>query len=134
MNTPTKKQTLFASAFAAIVAGLCCFSPVVIVLFGFGSVAFAGSLADTLYGEYRWYFRAAGILLIFAAFAYWYFKASRNCTLDEKRRLRQKYLNSFLISTTLFVLFYTIWLYGIVEIIGVNLGIWELPIWFGGEG
>lgn len=38
-------------------ASLCCLSSVVIVALGLGSVSFATSLADNLYGDYRWYFR-----------------------------------------------------------------------------
>lgn len=130
-QTSQTKKAIALSSTSAFIAGLCCFSPVVIVLLGLGSAAFAGSLADTLYGDYKWYFRSAGILLIASAIYYWYVTESQGCTLDQKKRLRQKYLNLFLISTFTFIIFYIIWLYGIVELIGIRLNIWETPFWFG---
>lgn len=124
LSNSDKKGTLIISSISAFIAGLCCFSPIVIVLFGLGSVSFASSLADTLYGEYKWYFRGAGLLFLAAAYMYWYFRRTRGCTLDEKRRQRNKMLNMFLISTIAFILFYIVWLYGIVDLIGIPLGLW----------
>lgn len=124
---PSVKTGILFSSIGAVVAGLCCFSPVVIVLFGLGSVGFASSLADTLYGDYKWYFRLGGFALMAVAFAYWYWNRSRGCSLDEKARLRKKMLNIFLVSSVSFVLIYIVWLYVIVELLGVQLGIWELP-------
>jgi len=53
------KQKSFLKKFvpaAAVIAGLCCFTPVILVFFGLSTVAFASSLSDTLYFGYRWGF------------------------------------------------------------------------------
>ena len=131
-KNPSTKSALLISGAAAFIASLCCFSPLVIVLFGLGSVTLAGSLADTLYGEYKWYFRLSGVILLALAYLYWYSRSSQNCSLDQKKRLRRKFLNLFLLSLFSFIGLYLIWLYGIVELWGVYYGIWELPYWFGG--
>jgi hypothetical protein len=109
---------------AAFVGGLCCFTPVVLVLFGLSSVAFAGSLADTLYGGHKWVFRAIALLLLLASIA-WYFYTKENvCTLDALKRKKNKIINFTLLAVSIGILAYIIWLYVIVEIIGILLGIW----------
>ena len=122
-SSPQKKAYLL-SAISAFIAGLCCFSPVVIVLLGLGSVSFASGLADTLYGDYKWYFRSAGAVFLILAYLWWYFTSTRGCSLDVKKKQRKKLLNLFLISCFVFVIGYIIWLYGVVELIGIPLGLW----------
>ncbi len=57
-----KKGILFglASGFVAIT---CCVSPVVFVLLGIATAAEAVTLGDTLYYEYGWFFRTAGLIV-----------------------------------------------------------------------
>ena len=57
-----KKGILFglASGFVAIT---CCVSPVAFVLLGIATAAEAVTLGDTLYYEYGWYFRTAGLIV-----------------------------------------------------------------------
>ncbi|MBI3457938.1 MAG: hypothetical protein HY002_19345 [Candidatus Rokubacteria bacterium] len=50
-------------ALAGLVGISCCVSPIVLVLLGLSSVAFAVSLGSTLYYGYGWYFRGAALLL-----------------------------------------------------------------------
>jgi hypothetical protein len=50
--------------FSAFVGGLCCFTPVVLVLLGISSVTFAISLTDLLYGQYVWVFRGSALLFL----------------------------------------------------------------------
>ena len=109
---------------SAFIGGLCCFTPVVLVLFGLSSVSFASSLADNLYGNYKWYFR--GTALFFLALAViWYLYTKENvCSLDALKRKKNKVINIILICLIVSVLAYMIWLYVIVEIIGIVLGIW----------
>lgn len=139
MKTPTEdnkipdtsyKISFLISSIAAFMAGLCCFSPVILVLFGLGSVSFAGSLADTLYGGYKWYFRLTGFALICISYFIWYKKKSAACSLSQKKRLQTKMLNLFLISTIAFIMIYIVWLYVVVEWFGIQLGIWEVPAIF----
>ena len=123
LNDTTKKAT-YITSISAFIAGLCCFSPVVIVLLGLGTTSFAGSLADTLYGDYKWYFRSAGIVFLAASYGWWYYASSKGCSLDEQKRLRSKLLNLFLLSIFGFVLLYIIWLYVLVDLFGILLNIW----------
>ena len=108
----------------AVFAGLCCFAPVVLVLFGLSSVAFAASLSDTLYGTYKWAFRGAGLLFLILSL-YWYiYKKEKVCTIDEFKKKKRKILNLVLITLISGILAYIVWLYVIVEWMGKVLGIW----------
>ena len=111
-------------AISAFVGGLCCFAPVVLVLFGLSTVTFAASLADTFYGTYKWAFR--GIALLFLSLAlYWYiYKKEKVCTIDQLKKKRRKIINLVLITLISAILAYIVWLYVVVEIIGILLGIW----------
>lgn len=119
-----KKQAVLISSISAFIAGLCCFSPIVVVLLGLGSVTFASSLADTLYGEYKWYFRLSGFLFMCTAYVYWYYTSTKSCSLDQKKKQQKKILNLFLLSIFGFITFYIIWLYGVVDLLGRPLGLW----------
>jgi uncharacterized membrane protein len=127
MKLIDKQQKSFLKKFVPLVAfigGLCCFTPVVLVLFGLSSVAFAASLSDTLYGTYKWAFRGFALLLLLGGIAWYFYKKEGVCTLDAVKRKRQKIINVTLIAVTLAIIIYIIWLYVIVELIGLALGIW----------
>ncbi|PIN75119.1 hypothetical protein COV18_05190 [Candidatus Woesearchaeota archaeon CG10_big_fil_rev_8_21_14_0_10_37_12] len=123
MQKTSWKDIFKITALPAFVAGLCCFSPIVLVLFGLSSVAFASSLADTFYGQYKWAFRGVGLLLL-ALSLWFYFRKKGICTLDQAKQHRNKIINLILITFVTGTLLYIIWLYVIVEIIGILLGIW----------
>ena len=55
------KRGLLMGMASGLVAITCCVSPVVLVLLGVATAAEAVTLGDTLYYEYGWYFRAAGL-------------------------------------------------------------------------
>jgi hypothetical protein len=122
-----KKTATLISVVGAFFAGLCCFSPLVLFLVGAASASFATELSDTLYGDFKWYFRSAGFLFLVIAYGFWYKKRSVACSLDARKRLRRKMLNYFLLSVILFLFLYVIWLYVIVEYWGIAVGIWEAP-------
>lgn len=130
MPNPETKQAIVLSAISTFIAGLCCFSPLVLFFIGLASASAAGSLADTLYGEWKWAFRSAGLLFLIIAYALWYRKRAQSCPLNERMRLRRRMLNLFLLSTLLLGIAYLIWLYGIVEWLGIINGIWEAPTWW----
>ena len=111
---------------AAFVGGLCCFTPVVLVLFGLSSVTFAASLSDTLYGSYKWVFRGVALLLLLSSLIWYFYSKEKICSFDEVKRKRRKIMNMVLISIIIAVAAYVIWLYVVVEIIGLALGIWGL--------
>ena len=55
------KRGVLMGVASGLVAITCCTSPVVLVLLGIATAAEAVTLGDTLYYEYGWYFRAAGL-------------------------------------------------------------------------
>jgi amino acid transporter len=109
----------------AIIGGLCCFTPVVLVLLGISTVSFASSLSDTLYGTYKWAFRGVALLFLAGALTWYFYKKEQVCSIHELKRKRNKIINLVLISLIIAVITYAIWLYVIVEYIGVWLGIWS---------
>lgn len=107
-----------------IIASLCCLAPVVIVLFGLGSVTLAASLADTLYGEYRWAFRIVGLALL-ALSVIWYLRREKGiCTIDEAVKRRNEIINIAVLVLAVGVVGYFVFLYVVVEYTGILLGIW----------
>ena len=64
----------------AFLGGLCCFTPIVLVLLGLSSVGFAASLADTLYGTYKWAFRGVALALLLAALGWYFYKKENVCS------------------------------------------------------
>ena len=108
----------------AFLGGLCCFTPLVLALFGLSSIAYASSLADLLYGSYKWIFRSASLLFLLAGLAYYFYKKEGICSLDQLKRKRRKIINLTLLAIIIGIIAYTIWLYVIVEIIGLLVGVW----------
>lgn len=119
------KSLLKITGIPVVAASLCCLTPVVIVLFGLGSVSLAASLADTLYGTYKWVFRLAGLLLL-AASLVWYLRREKGiCTIDEAKKRRNEILNIAGVALTAGVVGYFVWLYVVVEYAGKWLSIWN---------
>ena len=77
------KYILKINAVPVFVASLCCLSPVILILFGIGTVGFASSLGDVLYGQYKWYFRAAGLIVMAIAFIIYFRRTKGICTVDS---------------------------------------------------
>lgn len=119
------KSILKITGIPVIVASLCCLTPVVLVFFGLGSVSIAVSLADTLYGTYRWAFRITGLILLGLSLI-WYLRREKGiCTLDEAKRRRNEILNIVGITLIVGVIGYFLWLYVVVEYAGKWLNIWN---------
>lgn len=118
------KDILKVTSLPVIVASLCCLYPVILVLFGLSTVAFASSLSDILYGQYKWIFRLIGLILLAIAIIIYLRKREKICTLDEAKKQRNKIINIIAISVSAAIIGYILWLYVIVEIIGIILGIW----------
>ncbi|MFB6299727.1 MAG: hypothetical protein ABEH65_05650 [Halobacteriales archaeon] len=109
---------------AAFIGGLCCFTPVVVVLLGLGSVSYAIALTDLLYYEFRWVFQLAGLTFIVGAVGVYFYTNEGVCSVDAVVRKRRKILNLLGVALLLAVFGYVIWLYVIVEFLGLLLGIW----------
>ncbi len=105
-------------------ASLCCLSPVIIVLLGLGTVAYGTSLADTLYGDYKWIFRSAGLLLLLISLVL-YFRKKGVCTLDAAKRRKNEIINTVLLALVATVAGYFFFLYVVVHYIGVWLDLWK---------
>jgi len=112
---------------AAFVGGLCCFTPVVLVLLGLSTVSFASSLSNTLYYGHRWAFRGAALLFLAGALFWYFYKKEKICTIDKFKKNKRRIINFVLLALVVGTLAYVIWLYVIVEIIGILLGIWGFP-------
>ncbi|MBI5414975.1 hypothetical protein HZA38_05700 [Candidatus Peregrinibacteria bacterium] len=119
------KEILKITGAPIILASLCCLSPVLLVLLGVSTVSFASSLADTLYGEYKWIFRGIGILFLLIFLISYFWKKEKICNLSEAIRKRNVILNTILITGILGVVGYIFFLYVVVHYTGVWLDLWK---------
>ncbi len=118
------RDALKISSLPVIFASLCCLSPVILVLLGLSTVSFASSLADTLYGDYKWYFRGVGLIALAVAIVYYLRRAKGICTIDEVKKRRNEIINIVAISLIASVLGYLFFLYVVVHYVGVFLDLW----------
>lgn len=119
------KDILKISSLPVVFASLCCLSPVILVALGLSSAAFGASLADTLYGEYKWAFRALGLVALLVALI-WYLRRNKGiCTIDDVVRRRNEIINIVALSVIVGVVGYIIFLYVVVHYAGVFLDIWN---------
>ena len=118
------KNVVRLSTVPAVIASLCCLSPLILLSLGVVSVSVAGELTDVLYGEYAWAFRLAGLVALFI-FLFSYFRKKKNiCTLDEVKKRRNEIINTIALALIAGVVFYIVFLYGVVELVGIVLGVW----------
>jgi hypothetical protein len=118
------KDIFKISSVPVLFASLCCLSPVILVLIGVSTVSFASSLADTLYGQYKWVFRGIGLLTLIGALILYFRRAKGICTFDEVKRRRNEIINTVAMSLIVGVLGYVFFLYVVVHYIGVFLNLW----------
>lgn len=112
------------SGVPVVIASLCCLTPVIIVFFGLGSVSLAASLADTLYGDYKWVFRGAGFVLLSLS-VLWHLRREKGiCSIDEAKKRRNEIINIVALALASGAVGYFVFLYVVVEYIGVWQGIW----------
>jgi hypothetical protein len=118
------KELLKVTSLPVLLASLCCLSPLILVALGLSTVGFAASLADTFYGEYKWAFRAVGLLaLSIAVIAY--LRKKDICTFDAVKRRRNEVINIVALTLIIGVLGYVFFLYVVVHYAGVFFRIWE---------
>lgn len=128
MSQTIKEKMMSAlriSSIPVIIASLCCLSPVILVSLGVASVSFASSLADTFYGEYKWYFRAAGLIALIISFIFYIRRQVGVCTIDEAVKRRNELMNKFALALIIGVLGYIFFLYVVVHYAGVFLQLWK---------
>lgn len=129
-----RKGVLIISALAGLIGGLCCLTPVVLVMLGLASISVAADLGNVLYGEYRWLFRAAALGFLALALVI-YFRRRGICTLDQARRERNRIINTMLVVLIAAIAIYIFWTYIAVHYWGIAVGLpwaqydesWALP-------
>jgi len=119
------KDILTLTSLPIAVASLCCLSPLILVALGLSSVSFATSLADTLYGDYKWLFRVLGLVFLGISVAFYLRRSKHVCTLDDLKRKRNEVLNVVALATIAGVAGYLFFLYVVVHYAGVWYRIWE---------
>jgi len=119
------KDIVRITGIPVVVASLCCLAPVILVLLGLSTVAFAASLSDVLYGQYKWLFRLVGLVLLGISTYYYLRRHKGICTIDQVVRRRNEIINIVAVALIAGVLGYVVWLYVVVEIVGLVLGIWD---------
>ncbi len=119
------KEILKVTGLQVVVASLCCLSPVIFVLLGVSTVSFASSLADTLYGDYKWVFRGVGLGALSLSLYYYLTRTKGICTFDEVKRRRNEIINYVALTLIAGVLGYLFFLYVVVHYIGVWLALWQ---------
>lgn len=112
------------SSIPVLLASLCCLSPLVLVLLGLSTVSFASSLADTFYGDYKWAFRAVGLIALLGSLAVYLRRQKGICTIDDVKRRRNEIINYFALTLIAGVLGYIFFLYVVVHYLGVWFGLW----------
>jgi len=118
------KEIFRLSSIPVVFASLCCLSPVILVLLGVSTVSFASSLADTLYGEYKWVFRGIGIIALCIS-VFFYFRRKGVCTIDEAQKRKNEIINTFALVLIGGIIGYIFFLYVVVHYIGVFLQLWD---------
>ena len=131
-----RRGILALSGLAAFIAGLCCMTPVVLVLLGISTLAAANDLGNVLYGEHRWAFRLVALAALAAALVV-YFRRQGVCTLDQARRERNRIVNTSLVVLIASTGLYLLWNYVAVHCWGIAVGLpwsqyddehWALPL------
>lgn len=120
----TLREVFKISSLPVVFASLCCLSPIILVLLGLSTVSFASSLADTLYGDYAWYFRGVGLVLLAGAIIYYLRRTKGICTLDDAKKRRNEIINVVLLSLIVAVIGYVFFLYIVLHYVGVFLNLW----------
>jgi len=113
------------SSIPVVLASLCCLSPIILVLLGISTVSFASSLADTLYGDYKWVFRGIGLLALLGSLVYYLRRQKGICTVDDVVRRRNEVLNYLALSVIAGVVGYIFFLYVVLHYAGVFLSLWK---------
>ncbi|MCC6390955.1 MAG: hypothetical protein IT167_10140 [Bryobacterales bacterium] len=130
-----RRAVLARAAIGALVAGLCCMTPILLAAAGITSVAIADNWGNLLYGEYRWYFRLGALGLILFTLAT-YFRSRGICTLQQARRQRNRILNTTLLALLIFHALYVFWTYVVLHYLGIAAGLpwgqwdesWAIPV------
>ncbi len=133
-ETVDGKAVLAISGIAAALGGLCCMTPIVLVLFGLANVSVAASLGNVLYGDYRWAFRLFSLAVLSLAL-FFYFRKRGVCSLDDVKRRRNWIINFSLLVLLSSTAAYVFWTYVVLQYWGIAAGLpwaqydesWAIP-------
>lgn len=92
-------------ALAGLVGIACCITPAALALLGLGTVSFAISLGNTLYDEYGWYFRLAGLSVAVAG-VIMVLRTRKSCSLGG---VRQQWRLIGVVAITMVVVYATLY-------------------------
>ena len=112
---------------SAITASLCCLPSVIWVLFaGSSAIVAANSLSETLYySSFRYLLYLISFFMISIGLII-HFRKRGICTLNDAKKNQRRIVNTSLAVFTISIIFYLIWNYVILEIIGIVIGLpWE---------
>ncbi|HYM11408.1 MAG TPA: hypothetical protein VEU62_11785 [Bryobacterales bacterium] len=129
-----RKAIWLLSAIGGLIGGLCCLTPIVLVLFGLAGVSAAASLGNDLYGNYHWAFRGVALVCLTIGLVV-YFRKRGICTLDEARRQRNRILNVSFLAVFTATGIYVFWTYVVLHYWGIAAGLpwaqydetWAIP-------
>ena len=129
-----RKGILMFSLMAAIIGGLCCLTPIVLVLLGLATISVAADLGNVLYGKYRWLFRLAALAFLAVGLVV-YFRRRGICTLDQARHQWNRILNMSVLVLTAAIGTYIFWTYVVLHYWGIAAGLpwaqysetWAIP-------
>ena len=128
-------KTVFAlSGIAGALGGLCCLTPIVLVLLGLANVSMAASFGDVLYGDYRWVFRLFSLAMLGLALAF-YFRKRGVCSLSDVKRRRNWVINISVLVLVSSATAYIFWTYVVLQFWGIAAGLpwaqydesWAIP-------
>jgi alpha-1,6-mannosyltransferase len=128
------KTVLALSGITGALGGLCCLTPIVLVLFGLANVSMAASFGDVLYGEYRWAFRLFSLSMLGLSLVL-YFRKRGVCSLSDVKRRRNWVINISLLVLVSSATAYIFWTYVVLQYWGIAAGLpwaqydesWAIP-------
>ena len=129
-----RKAVWILSSIGGVIGGLCCLTPIILVLLGLAGASAAASLGNVLYGDYRWVFRAVALVCLAIGLVI-YFRQRGICTLDEAKRQRTRVINTALLLVITSISIYVLWTYVILHYWGIAAGLpwaqynenWAIP-------
>lgn len=80
-----RRGGFLVGALAGLIGLACCVTPAVLALLGLSTASFAIALGNTLYYDYGWYFRVAGLSFA-AAGVIAILRARKSCSIRGARR------------------------------------------------
>jgi len=119
------KEAFKISGFPVVIASLCCLSPLILVSLGLATVSFASSFTDILYGEYKWWFRLAGLLALAVSLVSYLRRQKGICSIDDAVKRKNEVINIVALSVIVGIAGYFFFLYVVVHYAGAWAGLWS---------